>query len=97
MPDNRTRREKLEAMANQTASPNEAEIARRLLAEMGVPETRQRAERAADEFLSRMTFEYDAAGTTVHYDGPRGPGVIGAMLRAAVARQRAREASLLDD
>jgi hypothetical protein len=35
MADNRTKRQKLEAMANQTASPNEAEVARRLLAKMG--------------------------------------------------------------
>lgn len=32
MPDRRTRAEKLAAMANQTASPREAEIARRMLA-----------------------------------------------------------------
>lgn len=33
MSDNRSLREKLEAMANQTASPDEAEIARAMLAE----------------------------------------------------------------
>lgn len=35
MTDTRTRREKLEAMAGQTVSPNEAAIARRILDEMG--------------------------------------------------------------
>jgi len=33
MSDDRTKREKLEAMANQTASPREAEVAKRKLAE----------------------------------------------------------------
>jgi len=35
MPDLRTRREKLEAMARQSESPNEAEIARTMLAGQG--------------------------------------------------------------
>lgn len=38
MPDARTLRQKLEAMANQTASPQEAEVARAMLANL--PETR---------------------------------------------------------
>lgn len=35
MPDNRTKRQKLEAMAAQTSSPHEAAIAREKLAKMG--------------------------------------------------------------
>lgn len=91
MPDNRTRREKLEAMANQTVSPHEAEIARRLLAELdaATPDARPRVEAEADEFLLRVT--RTPSGVRVDYDGdPRGPdgrykpGLIGAMLRAAL-------------
>lgn len=90
MPDNRSRREKLEAMAAQTASPNEAEIARRLLAEMDAagPRERVRVEHRADEFLGRMRFTYSAAGVKVDYDGPREPGVLASMLREALRRAR---------
>ena len=92
MPDNRSRRAKLEAMAAQSVSPREAEIARRLLAEMDAagPSQRIRVEARADEFLGRMTFEYTSRGVTVHYDGERKPGVLGAMLREALRSEKAQ-------
>ena len=48
--DNRSRAEKLRAMANQTASPHEAEIAKRLLKEMGQPVEAPRASTPTNEF-----------------------------------------------
>ncbi len=94
MPDDRTRREKLEAMADQTVSPNEAQIARRLLAEMAAATSSTRAR--VDDFLSQMTFEYapDGAGglsIRVHSHGETRiaaghfrPGLLGSMLHEAL-------------
>jgi hypothetical protein len=42
--DTRSRREKLLAMASQTASPHEAEVAQRLLQEMPAPRTLDRSQ-----------------------------------------------------
>lgn len=93
MPDLRSRREKLEAMAAQTAIPNEAAIARRLLAEMPAdtaPEpARRQWEAAADDFVSRMTVQYTSTGIKVSYAGGVEPGVIGSMLREAMRGERA--------
>lgn len=56
--DTRTKRQKLEAMANQTASPREAEIARRMLREMGAT-TEPSADVSADirAFMHRMSWD----------------------------------------
>lgn len=91
MADLRTRREKLEAMADQSVSPNEAAIARRLLSELDAespPRPRAAIEAEADDFLSRMSFEYTPDGVKVHYDGGIRPGVLGAMLREALAAEK---------
>lgn len=99
-------------MANQSASPREAEIARRLLAELNASETvsfitdARGLNAAIDDFVAQhggyeneVTITYNAAGTRIDLDGPAAsqPGAIGAMLRTALAHQRARERSLLED
>lgn len=107
-------------MANQSASPREAQVARRLLAELDAAERANGLfepdivvgmrdldlNAAIDDFLRKhvdpaneMSIEYRAEGTRINLDGPAAsqPGALGAMLRTALAHQRQREKSLLED
>jgi len=92
MADQRTRREKLEAMAAQTVSPNEAAIAQRLLSEMDaaagdVPRS-ARVTAQVDDFL--VTVERHGDRVTVHYDGDSSRGAFQAMIHAALEEERRR-------
>lgn len=57
MADHRSRRQKLEAMANQTASPHEAEVARRMLARMKPDPQPAQRQAAADPYYTRWAAE----------------------------------------
>ncbi len=57
--DRRTKRQKLQEMANQSVSPNEAEIARKKLEELG-PEPAQRT--------GRVFFNGQELGKVVHFE-----------------------------
>lgn len=67
MPDNRPLREKLEAMANQTDSPEEAEIARAIIMNMiGVHEDKKDPRvLTRDDILG--TPDRESAGKTMRY------------------------------
>ena len=62
MADHRTKLQKLEAMARQTASPQEAEVAKRKLAEMGHPQAEPRV------LTGPVTWRFSHAATTRAYD-----------------------------
>jgi len=65
MPDHRSRRQKLEAMARQTVSPHEAEVARRKLVQMGPSETVIHAQNTGTETItSYWTVFYGVSGTS---------------------------------
>lgn len=62
MPDNRTKRQKLEAMAAQTSSPHEAAIAREKLAKMGPDPEPQPYQRMWTDPLFTSTSRMDFSG-----------------------------------
>lgn len=66
--DHRSRRQKLQDMANQTASPHEAEVARRKLAEIG-DEPPKPARSSSSSFLFSRRGRCSRCGNTTWING----------------------------
>lgn len=73
MPDYRTKRQKLEAMANQAESPHEAEVAKKKLAAMGGPKYGEKVRPSASSLWGKSFWGSPMMEPVFYYT--RGDGV----------------------